>query len=129
MAAPHHSHRLPPAALLPLPHLTSAAFSHLRASLGSARVVMVGEATHGTDEFYRIRADLSRRLVEEDGFDFVAVEGDWPDCYRVNRYIHHRPPPLSGEKAKGDQSAEEALSDFERFPRWMWRNDVVRGLH
>ena len=70
--------------------------SLLRRSLGcSCRLFLLGEATHGTEEFYRIRAEVSRRLVEEDGIDFVAVEGDWPDCYRVNRYIQQQPLPLS----------------------------------
>ena len=90
---------------------------------------MMGEATHGTEEFYRIRADVSRRLIEEEGgqFDFVAVEGDWPDCYRVNRFIQHSHVPLSSsESMEKDGSAEEALRDFQRFPLWMWRNEAVR---
>ena len=133
-------------ALIPLSTLTSTSFSHLRSSLSpfpptsssssTTRIVMLGEATHGTTEFYSIRADLTRRLIEEDGFDFVAVEADWPDAYRVNRYIHGQPPPLAkrGEQGQGggkgeaqvDGKAEEALGDFRRFPRWMWRNEVVR---
>ena len=113
--------------------------------------------------FYRIRAAISQRLIEKEGFDFVAVEGDWPvlslshsaqrisnnnaaalhslsrpfdslllhaacaaqDCYRVNRYIHSKPPPLQATH-KPDESAEEALGDFLRFPSWMWRNEAVR---
>jgi erythromycin esterase-like protein len=83
-------------------------------------VVLVGEATHGTQEFYRIRADLTRALVQHRGFTCVAVEADWPDAYRANRWV----------RAVGDDdTAEEALSDFTRFPRWMWRNrEVVRFL-
>ena len=83
-------------------------------------VVLIGEATHGTHEFYRIRADLTRALIEQRGFTCVAVEADWPDAYRANRWVR-----LSGD----DQTAEEALDDFTRFPRWMWRNrEVVRFL-
>jgi erythromycin esterase-like protein len=83
--------------------------------IGDARVVLLGEATHGTHEFYRERARITRRLIEEHGFTALAVEGDWPEAYRVNRYVR-------GEGA----SASEALAGFERFPGWMWRNtDVV----
>lgn len=78
--------------------------------------VLLGEATHGTREFYRLRADISRRLIEEQGFDAVAVEGDWPDAWRVNRFVQDG----------GEDTAETALSDFERFPEWMWRNHEVR---
>ena len=86
----------------------------------NASVVLVGEATHGTHEFYRIRADLTRALIQHRGFTCVAVEADWPDAYRANRWVR-----LSSE----DMTAEEALADFTRFPRWMWRNrEVVRFL-
>lgn len=83
---------------------------------GNKTFVLLGEATHGTREFYRLRADLSRRLIEEQGFDAVAVEGDWPDAWRVNRFV---------QGGDGD-TAQTALSDFERFPEWMWRNHEVR---
>ena len=83
-------------------------------------LILIGEATHGTHEFYRIRADLTRLLIERRGFSIVAVEADWPDAYRVNRWVR-----LLGD----DDTAEEALGDFTRFPRWMWRNrEVVRFL-
>lgn len=86
--------------------------------IGDRRFVLVGEASHGTHEFYRERARITRRLVDELGFTVVAVEGDWPDAYRVNRYV-------MGLSA--DQGADAALSDFRRFPAWMWRNrDVER---
>jgi erythromycin esterase-like protein len=85
-------------------------------AIGSARVVLIGEASHGTDEFYRIRADLTRTLIEHKHFNIVAVEADWPDAYRVNRWVRHM---------SDDRDATEALGDFTRFPRWMWRNDVV----
>ena len=85
--------------------------------IGDAHYVLLGEATHGTSEFYQWRAALSRRLIEERGFSFVGVEGDWPDCYRVNRYAksYHD----SGE------SAREVLHAFERWPTWMWANREV----
>jgi erythromycin esterase-like protein len=75
--------------------------------------VLLGEASHGTHEFYRERAEITKRLIAEAGFTAVAVEADWPDAYRVNRYVRG-----AGE----DVDAEEALSDFRRFPVWMWRN-------
>ncbi|MFL5825309.1 MAG: erythromycin esterase family protein [Thermoleophilaceae bacterium] len=81
-----------------------------------ARYVMIGEASHGTHEFYRHRAEITKRLIAEAGFGAVAVEADWPDAYRVNRYVRD---------ANSDSSAEEALSDFRRFPVWMWRNADV----
>jgi erythromycin esterase-like protein len=98
--------------------LESAAGRVLTAIDPDAALVLVGEATHGTHEFYRIRADLTRALVEQRGFDFVAVEADWPDAYRLNRWVRLEGP---------DVTAEEALGDFTRFPRWMWRNrEIVR---
>src|SRR2546423_4845435 len=84
--------------------------------IGDARFVLLGEASHGTHEFYRERAEVTKRLIVEKGFNAVAVEADWPDAYRVNRYVR-------GEGA--DTSAEEALGGFKRFPTWMWRNRVV----
>jgi erythromycin esterase-like protein len=85
-------------------------------AVGDAQVVLIGEASHGTHEFYRIRADLTEALIEQKGFNLVAVEADWPDAYRVNRWIRHRTT---------DHDPESALGDFTRFPRWLWRNDVV----
>jgi Erythromycin esterase homolog len=79
-------------------------------------VVLLGEASHGTHEFYRERARITRRLIEEKGFVAVAVEADWPDAYRVNRYVRGAPE---------DADAEEALRGFRRFPTWMWRNAEV----
>lgn len=81
--------------------------------LGDARFVLLGESTHGTHEFYAERAAITRRLVSELGFCAVAVEADWPDALRVNRYVRAR---------SGDAAAEDALGGFERFPAWMWRN-------
>ncbi|MFL5802540.1 MAG: erythromycin esterase family protein [Roseiflexaceae bacterium] len=84
--------------------------------IGDARFVLLGEASHGTHEFYHERAEISKRLIEEHGFTAVAVEADWPDAYRVNRYVR-------GES--DDVYAIDALADFRRFPTWMWRNTVV----
>jgi len=84
--------------------------------VGSARIVLIGEASHGTHEFYAARARMTRRLIEEKGFRAVAVEGDWPDAYRVNQYVRGR---------SKDGTAAEALGGFQRFPSWMWRNEVV----
>jgi erythromycin esterase-like protein len=86
--------------------------------IGDARFVLLGEATHGTHEFYRRRAEISRRLIEEKGFCAVAVEADWPDAYLVNRYVKGI-DPLSGAEAV------DALAGFKRFPTWMWRNADV----
>jgi len=81
--------------------------------IGDAQFVLLGEATHGTHEFYQERARITQRLIVERGFTAVALEADWPDAYRVNRYVR-------GEGA--DRDAEESLRDFKRFPSWMWRN-------
>jgi erythromycin esterase-like protein/predicted phosphoribosyltransferase len=84
--------------------------------VGDAHFVLIGEASHGTHEFYETRARLTRWLIEEKGFTAVAAEADWPDAYRVNRYVRGR---------SRDATAEEGLRGFERFPAWMWRNGVV----
>ncbi|HEY0962911.1 MAG TPA: erythromycin esterase family protein [Pseudomonadales bacterium] len=81
------------------------------------RYVMLGEATHGTREFYRVRAEITERLIDEAGFDAVAVEADWPDAYRVNRFVMQQGT---------DADASASLGSFERFPRWMWRNREVK---
>jgi erythromycin esterase-like protein/predicted phosphoribosyltransferase len=84
--------------------------------VGDARFVLIGEASHGSHEFYAARARMTRRLIEAKGFCAVAAEADWPDAYRVNRYVRG-----GGD----DTTAEESLRGFERFPSWMWRNAVV----
>jgi erythromycin esterase-like protein/predicted phosphoribosyltransferase len=84
--------------------------------VGDAQLVLIGEASHGTSEFYAARAQITRRLIEDRGFGAVAAEADWPDAYRVNRYVRG-----GGD----DATAEEALRGFERFPTWMWRNAAV----
>jgi erythromycin esterase-like protein len=89
-------------------------------AIGDARLVLIGEATHGTHEFYRTRAELTRALIARRGFNLVAVEADWPDAYRANRWVRHDAP---------ESGPDSALDDFTRFPRWMWRNqDVVEFL-
>jgi erythromycin esterase-like protein len=97
----------------PLPDIDDPAFGSFFDRFGDARVVCLGEASHGTSEFYRARAAISRRLIERHGFTIVAVEGDWPDCATVDRYVRHRP------WRQGEMKA------FERFPMWMWRNEEV----
>jgi len=94
-------------------------FAPIMDLIGDAHFVLIGEASHGTHEFYRIRAALTRKLIREKGFTAVAVEADWPDAYRVNRYVRHE---------SSDKDANEALQDFQRFPRWMWRNTVVTNF-
>lgn len=88
-------------------------------AIGDARFVLLGEATHGTHEFYAERARITQRLIRERGFDAVAVEADWPDAYRVNCHVR-------GDHA--DASATAALAGFERFPNWMWRNEDVASF-
>jgi erythromycin esterase-like protein len=88
--------------------------------IGDSRLVLLGEASHGTHEYYTWRAALSRRLIEEKGFTFLAVEGDWPDCYRVNRYV-------KGYRGAGAR-ARDVLAAFERWQTWMWANEEVAEL-
>lgn len=91
-------------------------YDRLLQLIGDARIVLLGEATHGTHEFYRERARITKRLIRERGFHAVAVEADWADAWRVNCYVQ-------GQSDDGD--AAEALSGFRRFPAWMWRNAEV----
>ncbi len=93
-------------------------YDELMVMTENARFVLIGEASHGTAEFYRRRADITRRLIEEKGFMAVAVEADWPDAFTVNRYL----------KSDRIASAAEALADFRRFPTWMWRNTEVQAF-
>jgi hypothetical protein len=86
----------------------AADYDPLMRLVGDARVVMLGESTHGTHEFYRERARITQRLITEKGFSAVAIEGDWPDAYRVNQYVRG---------LGSDASAEQALSSFTQFPR------------
>jgi len=88
--------------------------------IGDAHYVLLGEASHGTSEYYTWRRTISQRLILEKGFSFIAVEGDWPDCYRVNRYV-------KGYNDSG-RSAREVLHAFDRWPTWMWANEEVVEL-
>jgi protein-L-isoaspartate(D-aspartate) O-methyltransferase len=100
----------------PLPDLDDPAFGPLFDRFGDRRVVLLGEASHGTSEFYRARAAITRRLIEQHGFTIVAVEADWPDAAAVDRYVRHRP------------ALRRAEPPFQRFPTWMWRNTEIAGL-
>jgi len=84
--------------------------------IGNARFVLIGEASHGTHEFYAMRAAITQRLISEKGFNAVAVEADWPDAYRINRFVRG---------ISDDAEAIDSLGDFKRFPTWMWRNADV----
>ncbi|HEX6086948.1 MAG TPA: erythromycin esterase family protein [Thermoanaerobaculia bacterium] len=109
----------PAEVLLQIAHPISGAatdYDPLLRLAGDAHIVLLGESSHGTHEFYRERAAITKRLIEELGFNAVAVEGDWPDAYRVNRFVR-------GES--DDATAEAALGAFRRFPQWMWRNADV----
>ncbi len=94
----------------------AANFTALIDRIGTTRVVLIGEASHGTSEFYRLRAAITQRLIQEKGFQIVAAEADWPDAARIDHYVRHR------ETAASDWSA------FARFPTWMWRNTEVRDF-
>lgn len=83
---------------------------------GEKRAVLIGGSTHGTSEFYTWRAKITQRLIKEKGFSFVTVEGDWPTCYQINRYVRGQLP---------DKSARDALSVFDRWPTWIWANEEV----
>jgi erythromycin esterase len=105
---------------LALPLRGPADLDPLLRRIGDARYVLLGEASHGTSEYYEWRARISERLIREKGFSFIAVEGDWPDCYRVNRYIKGR------SESPGD--ARDILDRFDRWPTWMWANEEVLRL-
>ena len=92
---------------------TASDYDALLASLDDeTQIVLLGEATHGTHEFYEIRAEITKRLITEKGFHAVSIEGDWPDAHEVNRYIQQQKYT----------NAQDALASFDRFPTWMWRN-------
>src|SRR5687767_7307106 len=98
----------------------SSDYDPLIQQIGEARFVLIGEASHGTHEFYRERAEITKRLILEKGFSAVAVEADFPDAYRINRYVRG-----VGE----DKDSIDALGGFKRFPAWMWRNaDVLNFI-
>ncbi len=87
--------------------------------INDARIVLLGEASHGTSEFYTWRRRISEHLIRNKGFDFIAVEGDWPDCYQITRYVRG---------IDGGSSPTDALKAFRRWPTWMWANEEVAKL-
>ena len=117
----HSIPQLIAAAAEPLPDIDDPAFGAMFDRYADARVVLLGEASHGTSEFYRARAAITRRLVEQHGFTIIALEADWPDAATVDRVVRHR------QRREGEEAA------FARFPTWMWRNrefdNFVRWLH
>ncbi len=100
----------------PLPDLDDPAFADAFERFADARVVLIGEASHGTSEFYRARAAITRRLIERHGFSIVAVEADWPDAAWIDRHVRQQQPAAWVEDA------------FKRFPTWMWRNREVAAF-
>lgn len=101
-------------ACIPFRDIADLPLSELMQRIGDARVVMIGESSHGTSEFYETRARITRALIERGHFSFVAIEGDWPDASRIDHYVRHKEYPASEWTA------------FARFPTWMWRNEEVR---
>ncbi|RDI42061.1 erythromycin esterase family protein [Aquicella lusitana] len=91
-------------------------YASLLEKIGDSRFVLIGEASHGTHEFYQARIDITKELIKEKDFMAVAIEGDWPDAYRIHRYL---------QGAGSKENCDEALSGFKRFPRWMWRNKTI----
>jgi erythromycin esterase len=99
---------------------TSKDLDPLLDQIGDAKYVLLGEASHGTHEYYTWRTAISKRLIQEKGFSFIAVEGDWPDCYRINRFV-------KGYSDAGSK-ALEVLNEFRRWPTWMWANWEIAAL-
>lgn len=97
-------------------------------AVGDAQFVLLGEATHGSQEFYQTRSDITKKLILEKGFDAVAIEGDWPPALSVNQYIQDSRQHHASESGRVARSADEALAGFRRFPTWMWRNTEVFAL-
>lgn len=103
---------------LPLQHPKD--LDPLMEMIGDSKYVLLGEASHGTHEYYTWRAEITKRLIQEKGFSFMAVEGDWPDCFRINRWIKDLPPSQG--------SIKEVLMEFKRWPTWMWSNWEIAAL-
>lgn len=100
-----------------IPFLTTEDLSPLINAIGDAKIVLLGEASHGTSEFYTVRAELSKRLVEEKGFTLIAVEGDWPSTQHINKYIK--------SYGETEQNISDVLKSFNRWPAWMWANEEI----
>ncbi len=102
------------------PLRTDRDFNPLVRRAAESRFVAIGEATHGTHEFHTWRNTLSRRLVQEEGYNWIGVEGDWPDCWRINRWVRGQSGP--------EQGVHALLAGFERWPAWMWANEEMAGF-
>jgi erythromycin esterase-like protein len=103
-----------------IPFQHSAHLEPLIEAIGDARYALLGEASHGTSEFYTTRTEITKKLIQEKAFTFIAVEGDWPSCYEVNRYVKGYDTPYN--------SSKEVLQAFNRWPTWMWANEEVVEL-
>lgn len=101
--------------------LNDASLTKMVEAIGDAKIVMIGEASHGTSEFYDIRATLSKKLIEQKGFQLIAVEGDWPSAQAVNRYV-------KGYSAEGETVKDVLIKAFDRWPTWMWANEEVANF-
>lgn len=102
-----------------IPFEAEADLTPLMNKIGDAKIVLLGESSHGTSEFYKVRAEISKRLIEERGFHAIAVEGDWPSCQQVNTYVKNE---------SKEQNVRNVLHAFKRWPTWMWANDEVEQL-
>ncbi|OJJ47618.1 hypothetical protein ASPZODRAFT_15072 [Penicilliopsis zonata CBS 506.65] len=111
------------AAAQPLPPIASADFAAQFDRFGDYQVVLLGDGSHGTSEFYAARAEITKRLIEQHGFTMVAVEADWPDAEAIDRYVRHRPGPKAHIGGKAGR-----FEPFKRFPTWMWRNREMQEL-
>src|SRR4051812_42888924 len=112
MDAQQHLIKLINDAAHPLP---SSNYDILLNAIGDARFVLIGEASHGTEEFYQTRIDITKQLIQKKGFMAVTIEGDWPDVHRIHRYI----------QGQTQDSYKSVLNVFQRFPRWMWANTTI----
>ncbi|WP_020620789.1 erythromycin esterase family protein [Paenibacillus daejeonensis] len=102
------------------PYPSEESLTALLAKMAKAKYVLLGEASHGTSEYYKDRSEWSKKLIQEHGFRFIAVEGDWPSCYALNRYVKGR--------SDAGTDARDALSQFARWPSWMWANEEILAL-
>ena len=98
--------------------LSDTSLNKIVEAIGDAKIVMIGEASHGTSEFYKIRAELSKKLIEKKGFQLIAVEGDWPSAQAVNRYV-------KGYSVEAETAKDVLMKAFHRWPAWMWANEEV----
>ena len=101
--------------------LNDASLNKIVDEIGDAQIVMIGEASHGTSEFYTVRAELSKKLIEQKGFQLIAVEGDWPSAQAVNQYV-------KGYSAEGETAKDMLTKAFHRWPTWMWANEEVASF-